>query len=189
MLVVISAAYCKSVKDVIIIKPKVFSDERGCFFESYSKRDYEKEGITEEFMQDNQSFSKKGVLRGLHFQKNHGQAKLVRVIQGMVLDVFVDIRRESPDFLRWGKEVLSDENGKCIYLPKGFAHGFLTLSETALFAYKCTDYYDKDDQSGIIWNDSFLGIDWGIENGFFPILSEKDKNLMSVNQLISLGVI
>ena len=106
MLVVISAAYCKSVKDVIIIKPKVFSDERGCFFESYSKRDYEKEGITEEFMQDNQSFSKKGVLRGLHFQKNHGQAKLVRVIQGMVLDVFVDIRRESPDFLRWGKEKL-----------------------------------------------------------------------------------
>ena len=189
MLVVISAAYCKSVKDVIIIKPKVFSDERGCFFESYSKRDYEKEGITEEFVQDNQSFSKKGVLRGLHFQKNHGQAKLVRVIQGMVLDVFVDIRRESPDFLRWGKEVLSHGNGKCIYLPKGFAHGFLTLSETALFAYKCTDYYNKEDESGIIWNDSFLGIDWGIENEFSPILSEKDKNLMSVNQLISLGVI
>jgi len=157
---------------VLIIEPDLFGDSRGFFIETYNKQRYESIGIKLDFVQDNLSFSNKGVLRGLHYQKPHAQGKLVYVLQGEVWDVAVDIRHNSPDFGRWTAVTLSSENKKQFYIPPGFAHGFCVLSETALFAYKCTDLYHPECDAGIRWDDPDIGIKWPIAN---PILSEKDR--------------
>ncbi|MDR3334111.1 MAG: dTDP-4-dehydrorhamnose 3,5-epimerase [Treponema sp.] len=158
------------------IRPKVFGDSRGYFFESYSEQDFQAAGLSARFVQDNQSRSVKGVLRGLHFQKSHPQGKLVRVIEGEVFDVAVDIRPGSPSRGTWCGVVLSGETQNQFYIPEGFAHGFLVLSESAVFAYKCTDFYHPEDEGGIIWNDPIIGIRWP-ELGMDYLLSEKDKKL------------
>ena len=161
-------------KDCVIIEPKVFSDERGFFLETYQANRYaEIAGIKLPFVQDNHSHSSKGVLRGLHFQKTKPQGKLVRVIKGEVFDVAVDIRRESSTFGQWEAVVLSEKNKKQFWVPPGFAHGFVVLSKTADFEYKCTDYYDPNDEGCIFWNDPDLSITWPIRH---PKLSEKDLN-------------
>jgi dTDP-4-dehydrorhamnose 3,5-epimerase len=158
------------------IIPKVFGDSRGYFFESYSERDFAAAGISVRFVQDNQSKSLKGVLRGLHFQKKHSQGKLVRVIDGEVFDVAVDIRPCSPTKGKWHGVILSGEKQNQFFIPEGFAHGFLVLSANAVFAYKCTDFYHPEDEDGIIWNDSVIGIDWPSVNMKY-LLSEKDLKL------------
>ena len=160
------------------IQPKIFGDRRGYFFECYSQRDFYAAGIELPFVQDNQSMSGKGALRGLHFQKTHPQGKLVRVIQGEVFDVAVDMRRDSPSRGRWHGVILSGEKQNQFYIPPGFAHGFLTLSEQAVFAYKCTEFYYPEDEDGIIWNDPDIGITWP-DPGIEYILSDKDKKLPS----------
>lgn len=157
-----------------VITPQVFGDERGYFMETYSKRDFEKIGIDMEFVQDNQSASKKGVLRGLHFQKNFPQDKLVRAIKGEVFDVAVDLREGSATFGKWFGVVLSAENKKQFFIPKGFAHGFLVLSDYAEFAYKCTDFYHPDDEGGILFRDPEIGVKWPYENEADLTLSDKD---------------
>lgn len=162
------------IPDIIIIQPSLFADDRGYFFESYQAQRYLEAGITETFVQDNMSHSKKNCLRGLHYQAKFPQGKLVGVISGKVFDVVVDIRRESPTFCQWVSFELSAENCTQIYIPPGFAHGFLVLSESANFYYKCTDYYAADDDRGIIWNDPTIGIRWPL-NGQAPILSAKDR--------------
>lgn len=157
---------------LVVIKPRVFEDERGYFFESWNKSNTENAGINLEFVQDNESLSQKGVLRGFHFQAPpYEQGKLVRVIKGSVLDVAVDIRKGSPTYGHYHKEVLSEENKTQFWVPPGFAHGFLTLEDDTIFAYKCTNLYNKASEGSVIWNDPDINIDWGIEN---PILSEKD---------------
>jgi dTDP-4-dehydrorhamnose 3,5-epimerase len=158
------------------IQPEVFGDSRGYFFESYSRRDFNAVGLTMTFVQDNQSRSVKGVLRGLHFQKTRPQGKLVRAIAGEVFDVAVDIRPGSPTLGKWHGLVLSGEKQNQFYISPGFAHGFLVLSESAIFAYKCTDFYHPEDEGGIIWNDPAVGVVWP-DLGIDYILSEKDKNL------------
>lgn len=155
-----------------IIDPKVFGDDRGFFLESWSKERYEDAGITSEFVQDNLSFSRKGVLRGLHFQNPNTQGKLVYVLQGEVFDVAVDVRPNSPTFGEWISVILSAENKRQFYVPPGFAHGFCVTSDTALFAYKCTDKYNPAAEVSIQWNDPDLGIDWPVDG---PELSAKDK--------------
>jgi dTDP-4-dehydrorhamnose 3,5-epimerase len=157
---------------VCLLEPKVFGDARGFFLETYHAAKFAALGIAARFVQDNHSKSVRGTLRGLHYQLQHPQAKLCRVIQGEVLDVVVDIRRGSPTFGQWTSVVLSDENKRQIYVPRGFAHGFAVLSETAEFLYKCDDFYDPADERGIAWNDPALGIDWGVAE---PLLSEKDN--------------
>lgn len=162
---------------VYIIEPKVFGDSRGYFFESYSKeRFFQETGYGIDFVQDNESMSSYGVLRGLHFQKGeHAQSKLVRVVQGKVLDVAVDVRKGSPTF---GKHVgveLSGENHRQLFIPRGFAHGFVVLSETAVFQYKCDNYYAPQSEGAVAWNDPELGIDWGVPAEDI-LLSEKDRN-------------
>ncbi|WP_346353512.1 dTDP-4-dehydrorhamnose 3,5-epimerase [Azotosporobacter soli] len=157
---------------VKIIEPKVFGDERGFFFESWQKDRYEVLGIQGEFVQDNVSFSTKGVLRGLHFQNPHGQGKLVSVLQGEVFDVAVDIRVGSPTFGQWEGVLLSGENHRQFWIPTGFAHGFCVVSDTALFSYKCTDRYAPECEGGIAWNDPDIGIDWPLQE---VTLSDKDK--------------
>ncbi|GHT66623.1 dTDP-4-dehydrorhamnose 3,5-epimerase [Spirochaetia bacterium] len=158
------------------IQPKVFGDSRGYFFESYSERDFAAAGLSMAFVQDNQSRSVKGVLRGLHFQKTHPQGKLVRAIEGEVFDAAVDIRPGSPTYGKWHGVVLSGEKQNQFYIPEGFAHGFLVLSGTAVFAYKCTDFYHPEDEGGIIWDDPAIGIDWP-DLGMAYLLSEKDRKL------------
>lgn len=159
-------------KDLVVIQPKVFADERGYFFESYSKAAFEKLGLTLNFVQDNQSLSCKGVLRGLHFQNNpFAQGKLVRVITGAVYDVAVDIRKNSPTYGKWFGVELTEENKTMMYIPEGFAHGFVTLKDQTIFSYKCTNVYNKASEDCLLWSDTDLGIDWKISN---PILSEKD---------------
>jgi dTDP-4-dehydrorhamnose 3,5-epimerase len=158
------------------IFPKVFEDGRGYFFESYSKKDFNAAGININFVQDNQSRSSRGVLRGLHFQKNHPQGKLVRVIQGEVFDVAVDIRPGSSGVGKWCGVVLSEKEQNQFYIPPGFAHGFLVLSETCVLSYKCTDFYHPEDEGGIIWNDPVINIKWPDLDTEY-ILSEKDKKL------------
>lgn len=162
------------------IQPKVFADSRGYFFEAWSRRDFEAAGITANFVQDNQSRSVKGVLRGLHFQKVHVQAKLVRAIEGEVFDVAVDIRPGSPTLGQWHSVILSAEKQNQFFIPDGFAHGFLVLSDTAVFAYKCTDFYHPEDEGGIIWNDSAIGVKWP-DLGMDYLLSEKDAKLPVFN--------
>ena len=162
---------CK-IEGLLIIEPVVFGDERGFFMETYSRKKYCEFGIDVEFVQDNHSRSTRNVLRGLHYQINPGQEKLVRVLSGEVFDVAVDIRRNSPTFGKWEGCLLSETNKRQFYVPKGFAHGFCVLSDTAEFAYKCGDYYSPENERGIAWNDPDLAIDWPVKN---PILSERDK--------------
>lgn len=163
------------IEDLIVIEPTVFGDDRGYFFESFNAQVWEeKVGYIPAFVQDNESKSHKEVLRGLHFQKPpYSQGKLVRVVSGSVLDVAVDLRKDSPTYGEHVKIVLSAANKKQLFIPEGFAHGFLTLENDTIFTYKCTNYYHHESEGGLAWNDSALNIDWEIEN---PILSEKDKN-------------
>jgi dTDP-4-dehydrorhamnose 3,5-epimerase len=165
-----------------VITPKVFGDPRGYFYESYNKNDFVNAGITCEFVQDNQSSSKRGVLRGLHFQKNFPQDKLVRCINGEVFDVAVDLRRDSKTFGKWFGVVLSAENKKQFYIPKGFAHGFLVLSDYAEFAYKCSDFYHPDDEGGLIWNDPDIGVEWPLQEGVELIFSDKDTKWRGIKE-------
>ena len=169
-------------KDCVIIEPKVFGDERGFFLETFQADRYaEIAHISLPFVQDNYSRSSKGVLRGLHFQKTKPQGKLVRVVRGEVYDVAVDIRSGSPTYGRWEAVILSEENKTQFWVPPGFAHGFVVLSETADFEYKCTDYYDPYDEGSLFWNDPDLNIPWPIDN---PKLSEKDANASALADLI-----
>jgi len=158
------------------IQPKVYGDSRGYFFECYSERDFAGAGLDVHFVQDNQSLSQKGTLRGLHFQKTKPQGKLVRAIQGEVFDVAVDIRPDSPTLGKWHAVVLSSVKQNQLYIPPGFAHGFLALSDEAVFAYKCSDFYYPEDEGGIVWNDPSIGISWP-DIGMEYSLSEKDKLL------------
>lgn len=158
---------------VLVLEPDVFSDERGFFLETWNSRRYEKDGIKCSFVQDNVSFSKKGVLRGLHYQFPQSQIKLVQVLSGEVIDVAVDIRQGSPTFGQWVGEVLSEKNHRQIYIPSGFAHGYCVMSETAVFSYKCSDFYNPACEGGIIWNDPDINIDWGVKK---PLLSPKDSS-------------
>ena len=148
------------IEGLYIIEPAVFPDERGYFMETYNQRDFEEAGLRMNFVQDNQSMSVKGVLRGLHFQKQYPQGKLVRVVRGKVFDVAVDLRKDSKTYGRWFGVELSAENKKQFYIPEGFAHGFLVLSEEAEFCYKCTDFYHPGDEGGLAWNDPEIGITW-----------------------------
>ena len=163
-----------SIPDVVLIKPDVHRDERGFFFESWQKNKFAKAGIDQEFVQDNHSRSSKNVLRGLHYQIRQPQGKLIRAIVGEVFDVAVDLRRSSPSFGKWVSANLSSENFNMLWIPPGFAHGFLVLSDVAEFVYKATDFYAPQYERCILWNDRDLGIDWPI-SGHEPILSEKDS--------------
>lgn len=167
------------IRDLYVIEPMVFGDSRGYFMESYSKRDFFEAGLTMEFVQDNESKSKKGVLRGLHFQTNHTQGKLVRVVKGEVFDVAVDLRGGSPSFGQWHGVMLTEKNKRQFYMPEGFAHGFLVVSDEAVFQYKCTDYYAPEYDSGIVWNDPDIGIKWPLEKVNEVVLSEKDNSQQS----------
>jgi dTDP-4-dehydrorhamnose 3,5-epimerase len=170
------------IKDLFVIEPTVFSDQRGYFFESYNNRFFEKSGIKATFMQDNESFSSYGVLRGLHFQTGKdAQAKLVRVISGKVLDVAVDLRLASETFGKHFALRLSGENKKQLFIPRGFAHGFVVLSKTAVLQYKCDNYYNKDTESGLNFADPALGIDWLIPEGDM-IVNERDKNFGTLEE-------
>jgi dTDP-4-dehydrorhamnose 3,5-epimerase len=162
-----------SIPAVLIVEPEIFQDSRGFFFESYNQQLYYQQGITVNFVQDNHSRSVKNTLRGLHYQINPGQDKLVRVVLGEVFDVVVDIRFGSPTFGKWVGIYLSAENKKQLFIPKGFAHGFCVVSEVAEFEYKCSEYYSRSNERGILWDDPQLGIDWPVQD---PILSEKDKS-------------
>jgi dTDP-4-dehydrorhamnose 3,5-epimerase len=169
---------------IVVIEPKIFSDSRGYFFESYNEEAFKKASIPVTFRQDNESLSSKGVLRGLHFQNPPWeQGKLVRVASGAVLDVAVDIRKNSPSYGKHFVVELSAKNKKMMWIPPGFAHGFLALEDDTLFLYKCTNVYNKESESGIIWNDSFLNINWGINN---PNVSEKDLELQNFNNFSNL---
>ena len=162
-----------SIEGLLIIEPMVFEDDRGYFYESYNYNDYVKLGITKEFVQDNQSKSDFGVLRGLHFQNNpHAQGKLVRVIKGSVQDVAVDIRKDSPTYGKYVSVILSETNKRQFWIPPGFAHGFLSLEDETIFSYKCTNTYNKESEDSLLWNDKDLNINWMDD---MPILSEKDK--------------
>jgi len=163
------------IKDLYIIEPKVFGDNRGYFMESYNKSDFFEAGLTQEFVQDNESKSKKGVLRGLHFQTKHTQGKLVRVTEGEVFDVAVDLRKDSATYGQWEGVTLTSENKKQFYVPEGFAHGFLVLSDIAVFNYKCTDYYAPEFDGGVLWNDEDIAVEWPLEGIKEILLSEKDK--------------
>ncbi len=163
------------IEDLYIIEPKVFGDNRGYFMETYNYNDFKAAGLDMAFVQDNQSRSKKGVLRGLHFQKKNPQGKLVRVIEGEVYDVAVDIRPGSKTYGKWHGVLLSKENKRQFYVPEGFAHGFLVLSDVAEFVYKCTRFYDPTDEGALYYADPDIGIDWPIPEGMEILLSEKDK--------------
>lgn len=186
------------IEGLCIIMPAVHGDSRGYFMETYSQRDMEEAGICLTFVQDNQSMSTKGVLRGLHFQKNFPQTKLVRVIKGRVFDVAVDLRKSSPTYGKWFGVELTEENKKQFLIPRGFAHGFLVLSDTAEFCYKCDDFYHPNDEGGLAWNDPAIGIVWpevigtyhgcadskyySLRDGTPLVLSEKDKNWRNLIQ-------
>lgn len=165
---------------VILIEPDVFGDDRGFFLETWNRGRYRDVGIQDEFVQDNLSLSRRGVLRGLHFQNPHAQGKLVQVLQGEVWDVAVDIRLGSPNFKRWTAVYLSADTKRQFYIPPGFGHGFVVLSDTALFAYKCTDYYHAQSECSIRWDDPELAIDWPIEQ---PTLSSKDEGGYFLNTI------
>ncbi len=170
------------IKDVILVEPRSFNDDRGFFYENYKKSDFLKNGIVYDFVQDNTSKSEKGVIRGMHFQAPpHEQGKLVRAVQGEILDVAIDIRIGSPTYGKWVSEVLTSENKRMLWVPPGFAHGFLTLTE-AVVHYKVTNEYNKDSEGGVMWNDRELGIDWPLGN---PSLSPKDTEWPSFDGLQS----
>jgi dTDP-4-dehydrorhamnose 3,5-epimerase len=159
------------IKGLLVIEPKIFGDARGFFMETWNREKYEQAGIREQFVQDNISVSRRGALRGLHFQNPNAQGKLVSVLQGEVLDMVVDVRLRSPTFGQWEAITLCSDNKRQFYIPPGFAHGFAVLSETAMFHYKCSDFYSPKDELTIRWNDPQIGIKWPIDN---PIVSEKD---------------
>ena len=171
------------IEGLCVIEPAVHGDARGYFMETYNKRDMEEVGLTMEFVQDNQSSSRKGVLRGLHFQINYPQDKIVRVVSGEVFDVAVDLREDSKTYGKWYGVTLSAENKKQFYIPKGFAHGFVVLSDYAEFAYKCSDFYHPNDEGGLIWNDPDIGIDWPIPDDMELIMSDKDQKWGSFRDL------
>lgn len=169
---------CNGIAGLKVIEPAVFGDERGYFMETYNYNDFKEAGIDCDFVQDNQSASKKGVLRGLHFQINYPQDKLVRAVSGEVFDVAVDLREGSDTFGKWFGVILSAENKKQFFIPKGFAHGFVVLSDYAEFCYKVTDFYHPNDEGGILWKDENIGIDWPLPEGITEkdlIMSDKDK--------------
>ena len=169
--------------DLLVIEPRIFNDERGYFFESYNLPLFKESGIDVNFLQDNESMSAKGVLRGLHFQEPpFEQGKLVRVARGAVLDVSVDIRKDSPTFGKWLGYELSEQNKRMLWIPPGFAHGFVSLSEHTIFIYKCTKLYNRESENSILWNDPELNIDWGIEN---PLVSDKDTIAPLFRELVS----
>lgn len=163
------------IEGLCVITPAVHGDSRGYFMETYNQRDMAEAGLSMVFVQDNQSLSTRGVLRGLHYQKQYPQGKLVRVITGEVFDVAVDLRRGSATYGKWHGEILSAENKKQLYIPEGFAHGFYVLSETAEFCYKVTDFYHPNDEGGIRWNDPDIGVEWPLLEGIPVLLSEKDQ--------------
>lgn len=163
-----------------IIEPTVHGDSRGYFMETYNQKDMEEAGLTMTFVQDNESMSSKGVLRGLHYQKQYPQGKLVHVIEGEVFDVAVDLRKGSPTFGKWYGEILSADNKKQFYIFPGFAHGFLVLSDVARFCYKCTDFYHPGDEGGLAWNDPEIGIEWPKLDGVELNLSDKDKKWLGL---------
>lgn len=165
---------------LLVLEPEVFRDERGFFLETFHEQKYESFGIESKFVQDNLSFSSKGILRGLHFQYRHPQAKLVQVLSGEVFDVAVDIRRGSPTVGKWFGIMLSQDNLYQMFIPEGFAHGYCVVSETALFAYKCTDFYSPSDEGGLLWSDPDIGIEWPVSD---PVLSQKDSRLPRLSEL------
>lgn len=179
----ITVETCK-IEGLKIITPAVFGDERGYFMETYNYNDFKDAGLGHIFVQDNQSASKKGVLRGLHFQKEYPQDKLVRVIKGEVFDVAVDLRKGSPTFGMWHGEILSSENRKQFFVPKNFAHGFLVLSDYAEFCYKCTDFYHANDEGGLLWNDPEIGVEWPLSAQGELILSEKDTKWAGIKEYV-----
>jgi len=170
---------CK-IQGLYIVEPTVFGDERGYFVETYNQHDFHEAGLDMVFVQDNQSMSVKGVLRGLHFQKEHPQGKLVRVVRGKVFDVAVDLRAGSNTYGEWFGIELSAENKKQFYISEGFAHGFLVLSDEAEFCYKCTDFYRPGDEGGLIWDDETIGIEWPIEPDMQLIISDKDQKWLTL---------
>lgn len=171
------------INGVYIIEPKIFGDNRGYFMEIYNKKDFVKAGLNMIFVQDNESKSSKGVLRGIHFQRKHSQGKLVRVTYGEVFDVAVDLRIGSKTYGKWEGIILSEENKKQFYIPKGFAHGFLVLSDEAVFNYKCTDFYAPEYEAGIRWDDPYININWPLDKIENIILSKKDKINPSLREL------
>ena len=173
------------IEGVYIIEPTVFGDERGYFMETYNYNEFKAAGLDMVFVQDNESKSKKGVLRGLHFQTRNSQGKLVRVIEGEVFDVAVDLREGSKTFGRWTGVVLNTENKRQFYIPEGFAHGFFVMSDEAKFVYKCTNFYDPSIEGGIIWNDPDIGVEWPIPEGTEVLLSEKDKKQQTLQQYLN----
>ncbi len=178
---------CNGIEGLKIIEPQVFGDNRGYFMETYNYNDFKEAGIDCEFVQDNQSASKKGVLRGLHFQINYPQDKLVRVIKGRVFDVAVDLREGSKTYGKWFGVELTEDNKKQFFIPKNFAHGFLVLSDYAEFCYKVTDFYHPNDEGGLMWNDPDIGVEWPMPEGMTEadlILSEKDKVNWSYKELL-----
>ncbi len=172
-----------SIPDVLLIKPRVFEDERGFFMETYHQQKMQDAGIDFDFVQDNHSRSQKGTLRGLHYQIENVQGKLVRVAVGAILDVAVDLRKSSPTFGQWASAILSAENKYQLWVPPGFAHGFYVLSEYADFLYKVTDIYNPQAERCLLWSDSTVGVDWQISEGETPILSEKDKKGLLLDEV------
>lgn len=173
------------IKGLYIIEPTVFGDARGYFMETYNFNEFKDAGLDMIFVQDNQSKSKKGVLRGLHFQTRNSQGKLVRVTKGEVYDVAVDLREGSETFGKWFGVLLSDENKRQFYIPEGFAHGFVVLSDEAEFVYKCTNFYDPSSEAGLMWNDPDIGIEWPIKEDMEILLSDKDKKHPSLKEYIN----
>lgn len=172
------------IEGLCLIKPKVFEDERGYFMETYNQREMQEHGVNMRFVQDNQSCSRKGVLRGLHFQINYPQCKLVRVVYGEIFDVAVDLRPNSATYGKWHGEYLSSDNRRQLLIPEGFAHGFLTLSSRAELFYKVTDFYHPNDESGIAWNDPNVGIDWGVRGSYNGSASSEGYSLVDGTPLI-----
>ncbi|MBN2493234.1 MAG: dTDP-4-dehydrorhamnose 3,5-epimerase [Deltaproteobacteria bacterium] len=172
-----------SLPGVLVIRPRVFEDARGFFLETWNRRDFAALGIEADFVQDNHSRSRRGTLRGLHFQRRRPQAKLIRVLLGRVFDVAVDLRRGSPTEGEWFGLTLDADERAMLYIPAGLAHGFLTLSEEAELAYKCSAYHDPGDEGGLLWCDPQLGIDWPLEPGSRPLLSDRDRNLPALEEL------
>ncbi len=170
------------IEGLYVIEPTVFKDERGYFVETYNQNDMKEAGLDMVFVQDNQSMSVRGVLRGLHFQKQYPQGKLVRVVRGKVFDVAVDLRSDSKTYGKWFGVELSAENMKQFYIPEGFAHGFLVLSDVAEFCYKCTDFYHPGDEGGLLWNDEEIGVQWPLEEGVELIISEKDQKWKGLSE-------